>query len=80
MTALLLMEEIGANQLRLVVYPIIYDVFLHPKWLAGYSRISSIKSIVCNMETSSLGKIVLEGRYCKPFQIFQPSTSQSIMG
>ena len=30
-----------ANQLRLVVYPIIYEVFLHPRWC----RISSINSM-----------------------------------
>jgi len=32
-----------ANQLRLVVYPIIYKVFLHhPRWLAGFSSINSM--------------------------------------
>ena len=30
-----------ANQLRLVGYPIIYEVFLHPRWC----RISSINSM-----------------------------------
>ena len=39
---LLLMAEI-LHQLRLVVYPIIYRVVLHPTWLLGISSIKGIK-------------------------------------
>ena len=39
---LLLMEEILLHQLRLVVYPVIYKVFLHPNWLFGISEPSTV--------------------------------------
>ena len=35
-----------ANQLRLIVYPIIYRVLLHPRWLFGISSINSIPNQV----------------------------------
>ena len=38
---LLLMAEI-LHQLRLAVYPIIYKVVLHPRWLLGISSINSM--------------------------------------
>ena len=31
-----------ANQLRLVVYPIIFQSFIHPRWLFGISSINSM--------------------------------------
>ncbi len=34
-----------ANQLRLVVYPIIYQGFMHLRWLFGISAINSIMGI-----------------------------------
>ncbi len=40
------MEGIPANELRLVVYPIIYRVFLHPRWLFGISAINGITGLV----------------------------------
>ena len=35
-----------ANELRLVVYPIIYSFFLHPRWLFGISAINGITGFV----------------------------------
>ena len=43
---ILLMEEIPANQLRLAVYPTIYESFIHPRWLLGISSINSSTEIV----------------------------------
>ena len=47
---ILLMEKNSANQLWLVVYPIIYEVCLHPRWC----RISSSNSMLI-FNTASLG-------------------------
>ena len=35
-----------ANQLMLVVYPIIYMGFIHPRWLFGISAINSMTHIL----------------------------------
>ena len=33
---LLMVQKSGIHQLRLVVYPIFYRVFIHPRWLVGF--------------------------------------------
>ena len=40
----MLMEEI-LHQLRLVVYPIIYKVFSHPRWLCGIPSINRMVGV-----------------------------------
>ena len=43
-----------ANQLRLVVHPILYRVFLHPRWLAGFlpSTVSFAATATCDSTLS----------------------------
>ena len=43
---ILLVEEILVNQLRLVVYPIIYDGFIYGRWLAGFLNHQTVPSHV----------------------------------
>ena len=37
-----MLQKFGVYQLSLVVYPIIYKVFVHPRWLFGISEPSTV--------------------------------------
>ena len=41
LVSLLMLQKSCDHQLRLALYPIIYRVFLHPRWLLGISSINS---------------------------------------
>ena len=54
------------NQLRLIVYPIIYKVFVHPRWLAGF-----LPSLVLDVTSSPQQNdgIFFRSPHVKPLQV-----------
>ena len=63
---LLMVQKSGDHQLRLVVYPIIYRVYLHPKW----GRISSINSMTNLRKSHLLSRFRVDTRLCHIWGIF----------
>ena len=57
----LMVQKSGDHQLRLVVYPGIYRVFIHPKWLFGISEPSTVHLML------DLGWIVWQELITRPF-------------
>ena len=54
MLILLMVQKSGDHQLRLVVHPIIYSFFLHPRWLFGISEPSTVSLDRCDPSPVSI--------------------------